>query len=61
MLILSDGNIWNFLSGIPWWAWISILAIVGASVQQIMRMQQSHRERLAMIQRGLDPGKHEHK
>jgi len=59
MSILSDGNIWSFLSSIPWWAWIPIVA---ASVLQIIRMQQSHRERLAMIQRGVHPSSpQEHK
>ena len=59
MMILADGNVWTFLSSIPWWAWISIIVVVGMIVQQIMRMQNAHRERLAMIQQGLHPGKRE--
>lgn len=59
MMILADSNVWTFLSGIPWWAWISIIVVAGVTVRQIMRMQQAHRERLAMIQQGMNPGKRE--
>jgi len=56
MMILADSNVWTFLSSIPWWAWISIIVVIGMIAQQIIRMQQTHRERLAMIQRGIHPG-----
>jgi len=59
MTILADANLWSFLSSIPWWAWVSIIVVIGMTVQQIMRMQHAHRERLAMIQRGINPSAHQ--
>jgi len=54
--MLGDGDtFWTFLSSIPWWAWFPILAIVGGVVQTIVRSSQRHKERMAMIQRGMHP------
>jgi hypothetical protein len=55
--MLANDNLWTFLSSIPWWSWIPIVAIVGGVVQSIIGMNQKHRERLEMIQRGMDPRK----
>ena len=45
----------EMLRSFPWWAWIPIIAIVGGTVQQIIRMNHKHRERMEMIRQGMDP------
>lgn len=48
-----------FLSGIPWFAWIPISAIVlgvgGGVMTKLVELSQRHRERMAMIQAGMHP------
>lgn len=51
----GGGSFWEFLSGIPWWSWIPIIAIVMGGIQQIVKMGYKHQERLAMIRQGMDP------
>jgi hypothetical protein len=46
---------WNFLSGIPWWAWIPIIAIIAGSIRQLVAMSHKHQERMEMIRQGMDP------
>ena len=46
---------WRFLSTIPWYAWIAIVAIVGGIIRQIVVMSHKHQERMAMIRQGIDP------
>lgn len=40
---------------IPWFAWVAMLAIAGGMVSGIVKMIIVHRERMAMIHRGIDP------
>ena len=44
------------LHALPWFAWIAIAAIIGATVRRVVKMSQLHRERMEMIRQGLDPG-----
>lgn len=43
------------LSLIPWYAWVAIVGIVSGSVSGIVKMLIDHRERMAMIDRGMNP------
>jgi hypothetical protein len=42
-------------AGIPWFAWIPIVAIVCATVVKVVVRSHLHRERMAMIQAGMRP------
>ena len=55
--MFATDNLWTFLSSIPWWSWVAIVAIVGGITQSIVAMNHKHRERLAMIEKGMDPRK----
>jgi hypothetical protein len=47
------------LSFIPWFAWIPIIAIVGGigsgTITTLVKLSQTHRERMEMIRRGMHP------
>ena len=55
MMMAAAGNAWTFLSTIPWWAWIPILAVVGGTVRSIFAINHKHKERMEMIRNGMDP------
>ena len=44
-----------FFQYLPWFAWVAMLAIASGAVSGIARMLIVHRERMAMIHRGMDP------
>jgi hypothetical protein len=46
---------WNFLSRIPWYAWIAIVVLVGGIIRQLVSMSHKHAERMEMIRQGMDP------
>jgi uncharacterized membrane protein HdeD (DUF308 family) len=46
---------WNFLSHIPWYAWIAIVVLVGGIIRQVVSMSHKHQERMEMIRQGIDP------
>ena len=52
---------YSILSGLPWFAWIPIVAIIcGCLVGVVMFVVNAihrHEERMAMIKQGLDPSK----
>jgi hypothetical protein len=48
-------SFWQFCSGIPWFAWIAIVAIIGGTVRQIIVTSHKHQERMEMIRQGMDP------
>jgi hypothetical protein len=41
--------------GIPWFAWIAIIAIVMGGIGQILRQRNKHVERMEMIRQGINP------
>jgi hypothetical protein len=43
------------IATLPWFAWIAIVAIVGGTVSSLVKTWILHRERMAMIERGLHP------
>jgi hypothetical protein len=45
----------QLLIGIPWFAWIAIVAIICASIWGIIAQCQRHFERMAMIRQGMHP------
>ena len=54
---MSENGFAEFLMGIPWFAWIVIVAIVCGSISQTIAQCQKHFERMAMIRHGFDPGR----
>jgi hypothetical protein len=45
----------HWLSGMPWFGWIGLVAILGAFVSGIARMKHAHLERMEMIRQGMNP------
>ena len=45
----------DVLIGIPWFAWIAIVAIVSSSVAQVIARRFRHVERMEMIRHGMNP------
>lgn len=43
------------INAIPWFAWVAIIAIVTGAASSIVAMLIKHRERMAMIERGMNP------
>lgn len=41
--------------GIPWVGWVAIVAIVGGVLNATIRAVCKHRERIALIQQGINP------
>ncbi len=54
---MSSGGIMDFLIGIPWFAWIPIIAIICGAITKVVSMSHEHSERLEMIRQGMDPDK----
>jgi len=54
MLAEAD-TFWTFMRSIPWWAWIPIVAILGGTMQGLVKMSHRHRERMEMIRQGIKP------
>jgi hypothetical protein len=48
-------SILSILSAFPWFAWIAIVAIVCGTCSTIFKQGIIHRERMAMIQHGINP------
>ena len=46
----------SIMNSIPWFAWIPIVAIVCGTVQCMAKNAMRHRERIAMIRMGMNPG-----
>ena len=49
----------DFLREMPFWGWLAIIAIGVTAIEGIVkvkRMQIKHIERMAKIQKGIDPG-----
>ena len=53
--MMSSNGFAEFLMGIPWFAWIAIVAIVCGSISQTICQCQKHFERMAMIRQGMNP------
>ena len=56
--LLAQGGferILNIVASLPWFAWPSILGVLGWAVITMMRMSQRHREHMEMIRHGIDP------
>ncbi len=54
-LLLAEKGVFDFLSAIPWWAWIPIVAIIFGGLGQCVVAWTKHRERMAMISMGMNP------
>ncbi len=53
--LLAQQSTVFFPSGLPWFAWIAIVAIVCGAVSTLVQNLIRHRERMAMIQMGIHP------
>ncbi len=45
----------TILNALPWFAWIPIVAMICGTIDGVVKKSIRHRERMAMIQRGLHP------
>jgi hypothetical protein len=45
----------SILNALPWFAWIPIVAIVCGTIDGVAKRSIRHRERMAMIQHGINP------
>jgi hypothetical protein len=45
----------SILNSLPWFAWIAIVAIVCGTIGDHLKRSIKHRERMAMIQHGMNP------
>ncbi len=45
----------SLLAALPWFAWIAIVAIVCGTIDDLLKRSIKHRERMAMIQQGINP------
>jgi hypothetical protein len=50
-----ESELFQWLSGMPWFGWVAIVAIVCGSISAILRRRYQHVERIEMIRHGLDP------
>ena len=50
-----SSDVFGFLSGIPWIAWILMVALACSSFSGIMKMRYKHLERIEMIRQGMNP------
>jgi hypothetical protein len=48
-------KLWDILTGIPWYAWIALIAVGGGVINSMLRGMHRHDERMAMIKQGMDP------
>jgi hypothetical protein len=51
----------SVLNAMPWFAWIAIVAIVCGTIGDLLKRSIRHRERMAMIQQGINPDAHTEK
>ena len=47
----------EFMSSLPWYAWVAIVAILAGAFQSVVKSIHRHEQRMAMIKQGLDPSK----
>jgi hypothetical protein len=52
---MTQSGFSGFLMGIPWFAWVAIVAIVCGTISQTIAQCQRHFERMEMIRHGRDP------
>ena len=48
-------DVFQFLTSIPWFAWISIVAIVCGTVTQVVNRHYQYEERMEKIRQGINP------
>ncbi len=45
------------LARMPWYGWVVVVAILSSAMTTIIKSHHRHQERMAMIKKGLDPGR----
>jgi hypothetical protein len=43
------------VDAMPWYAWIAIVAIISGTISGMLKMLITHKERMTMIQHGMNP------
>ena len=44
----------------PWYAWVALIAIVGGTIRSLFVAALRHQQKMAMINKGLDPKSADH-
>ena len=52
---LMESELFHWLSGMPWFGWVAIVAIVSGCITGIVKMRYQHAERMEMIRHGINP------
>jgi hypothetical protein len=50
-----SSDLFTWVSAIPWYAWIPIVAIVCGCITGIIKLRYQHKERIEMIRQGIHP------
>lgn len=45
----------DVINAMPWYAWVAIVAIIGGTVTGVVNGLIHHRERMAMLNQGINP------
>ena len=51
-------DVLQFLTSIPWFAWIAIVAIVCGAFTQVVNRHYEYEERMEKIRQGINPDDH---
>ncbi len=52
---IVGGDLFQWLSTIPWFGWVAVTAIVCGSLSSIFQQYFRHAERIEMIRQGMNP------
>jgi hypothetical protein len=55
MLFAQEAALQQLVTTMPWYAWVAIVAILGGTVSGIVKLVINHRERMAMLNHGINP------
>jgi hypothetical protein len=50
-----SNDVFGWLSALPWFAWIAIVAIICSSISGMIHRRYKHLERIEMIRQGMNP------
>jgi hypothetical protein len=52
---MESFELFRWLSGMPWFGWVAIVAIISGSINGMVRMRYQHAERMELIRHGIHP------
>ncbi|GAC1464630.1 MAG: hypothetical protein NVSMB9_03480 [Isosphaeraceae bacterium] len=50
-----SNSVSGFLSGMPWFAWVAIVAIISSGLGALAKLRYRHLERIGMVRQGIHP------